>query len=166
MNGSRLVIFPICYSWNWNCFKKVPKKRKSEASAGKRTLKFQLPWEPQTSLCLSSLLATSLVGFSENTLHDYKINFQGVILAEIMLQLSSFLYSFHSLNQSSRGKKYWKEVLNSFFTQGKKEFSGRCFWGQLYNSQLHSSILAKSDDRVFCIFETLQKLRINFIRFK
>lgn len=166
MNGSRLVIFPICYSWNWNGSKKVPKKRKSEASAGKRTLKFQLPWEPQTSLCLSSLLATSLVGFSENTLHDYKINFQGVILAEKMLQLSSFLYSFHSLNQSSRGKKYWKEVLNSFFTQGKKEFSGRCLWGQLYNSQLHSSILAKSDDRVFCIFETLQKLRINFIRFK
>ena len=166
MNGSHLVIFPICYSWNWNGFKKVPKKRKFEASAGKRTLKFQLPCEPQTSLCLSSLLATSLVGFSENTLHDYKINFQGVILAEQMLQLSSFLYSFHSLNQFSRGKKYWKEVLHSFFTQGKKEFSGRCFWGQLYNSQLHSSILAKSDDRVFCIFETLQKLRINFIRFK
>ena len=84
--------------------KGTKKKRKSEARAGKRTLKFQLPCKPQTSLCLSSLIATSLVGFSENTLHDYKINFQGVILAEQMLQLSSFLNSFHSLNQSSRGK--------------------------------------------------------------
>ena len=168
MNGSRLVIFPICYSWNWNGFKKVPKKRKSEARAGKRTLKFQLPCKPQTSLCLNSLIATSLVGFSENTLHDYKINFQfsrsyssrtNVTTVVISLQFSLF-------KSVISGKKYWKEVLNSFFTQGKKEFSGRCFWGQLYNSQLHSSILAKSDDRVFCIFETLQKLRINFIRFK
>ena len=166
MNGSRLVIFPICYSWNWNGSKKVPKKRKSEASAGKRTLKFQLPCEPQTSLCLSSLLATSLVGFSENTLHDYKINFQGVILAEIMLQLSSFLYSFHSLNQSSRGKNIERKSWTVFLHRERKNSVEDVFWGQLYNSQLHSSILAKSDDRVFCIFETLQKLRINFIRFK
>lgn len=156
MNGSHLVIFPICYSWNWNGFKKVPKKRKSEARAGKRTLKFQLPCKPQTSLCLSSLIATSLVGFSENTLHDYKINFQGVILAEQMLQLSPFLYSFHSLNQSSRGKKYWKEVLNSFFTQGKKEFSGRVFE---VNCITHSCIRRSWRSRMIACFASLKHFK-------
>ena len=83
-----------------------------------------------------------------------------------MLQLSSFLYSFHSLNQSSRGKNIERKSWTVFLHRERKNSVEDVFIGQLYNSQLHSSILAKSDDRVFCIFETLQKLRINFIRFK
>ena len=156
MNGSRLVIFPICYSWNWNGLKKVPKKRKSEASAGKRTLKFQLPCEPQTSLCLSSLLATSLVGFSENTLHDYKINFQGVILAEQMLQLSSFLYSFHSLNQSSRGKNIERKSWTVFLHRERKNSVEDVFE---VNCITHSCIRRSWRSRMIACFASLKHFK-------